>query len=204
LAQQIWYPNTAGPQIVARKILEMNCGQSTYIDMPGSAQLKQGENTMKTIRQWVAVVLVGALPGLCSPVLAGDFIARTISIPPAGLGVTLGLGSGSPEAGLPSGNAAFSFQAPDQQQPPQPASPPPPAQQRSLTTKGKVLKWVGVGLMGSGGLTAGLGAAEFSSSNCSPYSPISCSTARNVYLATGGAIAGVGALLFFIGIHNRE
>ena len=158
---------------------------------------------MKTIRQCVAVVLVGALPGLCSPVLAGDFIARTISIPPAGLGVTLGLGSGSPEAGLPGGNAAFSFQSPDQQQPPQPASPPPSAQQRSLTTKGKVLKWVGVGLMGSGALTAGLGAAEFSSSNCSSY-VINCSTARNVYLAAGGAIAGVGALLFLIGIHNKE
>ena len=116
---------------------------------------------MRTIRRCVAVVLIGALPGLCSPVLAGDFVARNISIPP-GFGVTLGLGSGSPEAGLPSGSSAFGFQAPDQQQPPQPASPPPPAQQRSLTTKGKVLKWVGVGLMGSGGLTVGLGAAEFS------------------------------------------
>jgi hypothetical protein len=169
--------------------------------------------TAGTIRQCMAVVLVGALPALCSPASAGDFVAQKFNVSAAGLGVTLGLRSISSEPGLPgsgmqlgiaSANAAFPSQAPTQQQPPQPASPPPPAQHGSLTTKGKVLKWVGVGLMGSGGLTAGLGAAEYSSSNCNSQIVINCSEVRTAVIATGAAIAGVGAVLFFIGIHNRE
>jgi hypothetical protein len=147
------------------------------------------------IRQCVAVVLVGALPAVCSPVFAGDFVAQRFNVSPAGLGVTLGIANA---------HAAFTSQAPAQQQPPQPASPPPPPQHGSLTTKGKVLKWVGVGLMGSGGLTAGLGAAEYSSSNCNSQIVINCSEVRTAFIATGAAIAGVGAVLFFIGIHNRE
>jgi hypothetical protein len=62
---------------------------------------------------------------------------------------------------------------------------------------------VGVGLMASGGLTAGPGAAEHTSSSCSPL-VINCSEIRTVYIATGSAIAGVGAMLFFIGINNKE
>ena len=58
--------------------------------------------------------------------------------------------------------------------------------------------------MGSGGLTAGLGAAEYSSSNCNSQIVINCSEVRTAVIATGAAIAGVGAVLFFIGIHNRE
>jgi hypothetical protein len=165
------------------------------------------------IRQCVAVVLVGALPAVCSPALAGDFVAQRFNVSSAGLGVTLGLRSVSSEPGLPgpgtqlgiaNANAAFTSPAPAPQQPPQPASPPPPAQHGSLTTKGKVLKWVGVGLMGSGGLTAGLGAAEYSSGNCNSQIIINCSEVRTAVIATGAAIAGVGAVLFFIGIHNRE
>src|ERR1700691_1596791 len=88
------------------------------------------------IRQSVAVVLVGALLGLCSPVLAGDFVPRKFNLPPAGLGVTLGIRSVSSQPGLPGldtriglagANAAFGLRDPNQQPPAQPATPPPAA-----------------------------------------------------------------------------
>ncbi|MGA2739287.1 MAG: hypothetical protein ABSG65_17840 [Bryobacteraceae bacterium] len=172
----------------------MNCHSNSGLPSPVRAIFSR--KSVGTIRQCVAIALVGALLGVCSPVLAGDFVPQKFNVSPAGLGVTLGLRS------VPSGaNAAFSLQDPNQQ-PSRPPTPP-PQQQRSLTTKGKVLKWVGVGLMGSGGLTAGLGAAEYSSGNCSSL-VINCSELRTAFVATGAVIAGVGAVLFFIGIHNKE
>ena len=197
--------------------------------MPDSAQIKRKEeNTMKLhsnsesrrpmramssrrtagiIRQCVAVVLVGALLGLCSPVLAGDFVPQKFNVPPAGLGVTLGLRSISSEpelpgpstrVGLASTNAAFSIQYPAQQQPAQPTYQPPP--QRHWTTAGKVLTFVGLGLVVSGVLTAALGNQQITA--CSSYSGNCASTSIN-WKPIGGGIAATGGALMIIGLTRR-
>ena len=75
-----------------------------------------------------------------------------------------------------------------------------PAQRKQLTRAGRVLKWIGVGLMAEGALAIGVGAAE----SCSGGWDFGCQTARKVYYGFGGVSAGVGAVLFFVGIHKKE
>jgi opacity protein-like surface antigen len=65
------------------------------------------------------------------------------------------------------------------------------------------LFWTGVGLLGAGGLFLGLGAAEDPDNQTCVYGgefEDTCVSNRTVLLATGGAIAGTGAVLLAIGI----
>jgi hypothetical protein len=76
-----------------------------------------------------------------------------------------------------------------------------------LTTAGKVLKWVGIGLMGAGGAEVAVGATAFKDScygsgiysACTDYSPT-----RRIYYVSGAATAGIGAVLFLVGIHKKQ
>lgn len=89
---------------------------------------------------------------------------------------------------------------PPGQQTAQPA-PAPQNQKKRLTTTGRVLKWVGVGLMAIGGLD--IVATAAASRPCGPYG-FCDDTIRNELYAFGGVTAGVGAALFFIGIHKTQ
>lgn len=129
---------------------------------------------------------------MVSPVFAGDEPEPKFLLPkPASFGL---LHNYMPYAPQQSG----------QQQP----GPTPQNQKKQLTTAGKVLKWVGVGLMAEGGLDFAVGAADANTTVCTSTtnntSCISGSTIRDVWFGLGGVTAGVGALLFFIGIHKTE
>lgn len=87
--------------------------------------------------------------------------------------------------------------------PGQKAAPASQSPKKQLTTAGRVLKWVGVGLMATGGLDIAATAAASASRSCGPYG-FCDDTVRNELYAFGGALAGVGAALFFIGIHRTE
>jgi|SRR5579863_503540 len=163
------------------------------------------------IRQCVSVVLVGAFLGLCSPAFAGDLVPTTSLAPDnirsvsAGFGhphltsalhLTSKLPNFTPKIALPSG---YAFGLPQSAQQPQSAPP------KQLTRTGKILTWVGVGLMGEGALTMGIGAAYGSIvSNCGPYAYCDNGLVQDTYLGIGAASLATGAVLFFIGRHKRE
>src|SRR5580692_4206532 len=107
------------------------------------------------LRQCVALLLISSFLGLCSPVFAGDLDSKIAVAPGKMKSVSAGFGrlhltSGlnltparqyfAPKIGLPSG---YAFGLPQSA----PQSPPPPKQ---LTRTGKILEWVGIGLMGEG------------------------------------------------------
>lgn len=92
-----------------------------------------------------------------------------------------------------------------------PSGQPQPGQQpakRSLTTTGKVLKWVGIGLIAEGGLTIGLGEAVYKGNGCASGSGSSCildnSDLRNVYRGIGGASIGTGLVLLLVGLSKKQ
>lgn len=92
--------------------------------------------------------------------------------------------------------------APQQAVPP---ATPPPSQKKQLTTAGKVMKWVGIGLMADGGASIGIGAAGgFSACATNSYASACSSLGSGFWYGVGGAEVGVGALLFFLGIHKTE
>jgi hypothetical protein len=146
------------------------------------------------IRRCVALLLVSSLLGLCSPAIAGDlvsfrFTARQQDAKVANFSTLLA---------LPHTPGAFYIPPPGQQQPSQPA----PSQPKHLTTTGKVLKWVGIGLMAEGAVWVGLGAAV--SNTCSQEYCISPGLAKGVYYGIGGASIGTGAILLLVGLHKKE
>ena len=64
--------------------------------------------------------------------------------------------------------------------------------------------WVGVGLMGSGALGVGLGAAETDPCAGQSYCTSNYTTVRAVDFASGGIAAGVGLVLFLVGLGKKE
>lgn len=167
------------------------------------------------IRQYLALLLIGCLLGMCAPAFAGegDFVATTFVAPQKKTVLVAGLGNMYSTSGLPNFTtrverprfAAFDLPQSGQQQPGQSPASQPTAKQ--LTTAGKVMKWVGIGLMGEGALTMGLGAAEGSSASgaCGAGAyQVSCGTVRGVYYGIGGVSIGVGAILLVVGLHKKE
>jgi hypothetical protein len=161
------------------------------------------------IRQCVAILLVGSFLGLCTPVFAGDPTSIPLALPQRSTGAGTGFGhphltSGlhltsdpsrfAPKIALPNG---YAFGLP---QSAQPQSSPQPKQ---LTRTGRILTWVGVGLMGEGALTMGIGAA-YNSMNCGPYASCVDNSSVDTYLSIGAVSLAAGAVLFFIGRHKRE
>lgn len=144
------------------------------------------------IRKSIAVFLVATVLGMASPLFAGDEPDPKIVLPkPVSFGLLHNYVAYAPQ------------QSGQQQQPSQP----PQSQKKQLTTAGKVLKWVGIGLMGEGALDFALaGTANSTCSGLNAYNGTnSCTnTVRDVYFGAGGATIGVGALLFFIGIHKTQ
>jgi hypothetical protein len=151
------------------------------------------EGAFLLVQKSIAGFLVATVLGTVSPVFAGDEPDPKFLLPkPASFGL---LHNYLPYAPQQSG----------QQQPP---SQPPQSQKKQLTTAGKVLKWVGVGLMAEGGLDFAVGAADANTTVCTSITNnnfcISGSTVRDVWFGLGGVTAGVGAILFFVGIHKTE
>jgi hypothetical protein len=92
------------------------------------------------------------------------------------------------------------------QTPQTPQATPAKSSKGELTTAGKVMKWVGIGLIGEGALTMGLGAAT-ASSDCSAngLGGTNCtSDLKAVYYGMGGASIGVGVVLLLVGLHKRQ
>jgi len=128
---------------------------------------------------------------MASPLFAGDLVDPKLLLQ-------------NPAPPSPAGwlHAEIAFAPPwpaPQQQPSRPANQP-----KQLTTTGKILKWVGVGLMGEGALTVGLGAAIGASGECGGAYQVSCGTAKGVYYGVGGTSIGVGLVLFLVGIHKKQ
>ncbi len=76
-----------------------------------------------------------------------------------------------------------------------------------LTTKGKVLKWVGIGLIAEGAFDAAYGAAILKDP-CSGYSSGRCtsnySTVRGTWLGASAGVAVVGVILLVKGLHSKQ
>jgi len=143
------------------------------------------------IQKLIAVCLASILVGMASPLFAGELVDLKF--------VPNDPGAYSRTGWLHTGIAFAPPQTAPQQQPSQPANQP-----KHLTTTGKILKWVGVGLMGEGALTVGLGAAVGAAGECGGTYQVSCGTAKGVYYGIGGASIGVGLVLFLVGIHKKQ
>jgi hypothetical protein len=127
-------------------------------------------------------------PALASP---GDSVARTLLarhlIPPRRLAL-------SAASTMP----AYRFDDPSQV---------PASGQYSgkgkLTGAGKLSKWVGVGLMATGGIGVAYGLSVGNA--CGDYDDCGdCGETRRFYVASGAVTAGVGALLYMIGIKKKQ
>jgi hypothetical protein len=139
------------------------------------------------LKKCISISLVIAFLGTALPAFAGDMVdPKVLPAKPA-------------RFGLLHGSIAFAPPRTGEQTPNQP----PQSQQKHLTTTGKILKWVGIGLMGEGALTMGLGAAT-ASSECNGLGASCTGTLKNVYYGIGGASIGVGAVLLVIGLHKKE
>jgi hypothetical protein len=142
------------------------------------------------VQKYIAAILVLTLLGLATPAMAGDLVNPNL-IPkrPTYAGLAPGL--------------AFSPQQTS------PSAPGTPAKSGSgeLTTAGKVMKWVGIGLIASGGAETIYAATikDPCAGISGPY--VSCtsnySTVRAVYYGSGGASIGVGAILLIVGLHKK-
>ena len=154
------------------------------------------------IRQCVAVMLVGALLGLCSPVMAGDFVSPRFRTPAAGSGIgldirnipstTSGLPALGTRVGLPSSYAAF-YPSPSPQQTGAPSS------GRHWSKAGKILTFIGAGFVVAGAVMIPHNNQTISSS-CNSSS---CTDLQINWKATGAATLGTGAVLMIIGLTRR-
>jgi len=168
------------------------------------------------VQKYIALILALMLSGLtAAPAFAGDYMNLKL-LPhriPFAESASSALAS---SAALPprttfsemAGALAFAPPQTGQGQPAQPAPPAPPAQpaKKELTTKGKIMKWVGIGLMASGGIDIAAGAAVSGSSSCNgnSYCTTVNSVSKGIYYGSGGACIGVGAILLIFGLRNRE
>ena len=174
-------------------------------ELPFPVRVVSSRKTVEIIRECVAIVLVGALLGVCSPVLADDFVPQKFNVLPAGLGVTLGprgvssepeLPGFSTQTGLAGANAAFSPQDPNQQQPTQPAYQPPP--QRHWTKTGKIETIIGAGL-----IVPGLLAASNNRPGVCEAPTCADPGLSHFYLGVGLVAVGLGAAMVIPGLTRR-
>ena len=160
----------------------------------------------------IATLLVLTMLGSISPAMAGDFVNRKLIQPSAATfnQLTGGLAFGtrlneSTASGLLIPRTTVSqirgavAMAPPQN--PQPSQAPAQDQGSELTTAGKVMKWVGVGLMADGGLDVALGAAVYGNSSCSgsSYCVDFNDATQKVMYGIGIAQIGAGLVLFLVG-----
>jgi hypothetical protein len=149
------------------------------------------------IRRCMALLLVSAMLGLCSPVFAGDFVSPRFVVPDKTSGLHFSLPVLGAKVGLPGNYAAFGLPQSSQQQSSLPAAAPP---QRHWSTKGKVLTVVGAALAVSGAVMMTKG-KQTVSLGCSSTS---CSEAEINWKAAGGITLGAGALLTVLGLTRRS
>ena len=151
------------------------------------------------VQKYIAALLVLTMLGLATPCLAADFanpapLLQAHLVNPKFIPQRASFGSLA-------GSLAFAPPQSPQGQALKPSS-------RSLTTAGKVMKWIGIGLMISGGAEAGYGAIvkDPCSGLSGPY--LTCTsnytTVRTVYFAAGGASVGIGAVLLLVGLRKKE
>jgi hypothetical protein len=135
--------------------------------------------------------------GFVTPCMAGDFsnsapMAQTHLVNPKFI----------PQRGAYSNLAGALAFAPPQTPQAQAA----PASTGELSTGGKIMKWVGIGLMAEGAGLATYGAVL--SDPCKGFSSGICtsnySTVRGTYLGAGGASIVIGAILLIKGLHKKN
>ena len=139
------------------------------------------------IQRYLALMTVMMLLGLSSPALAGDLVSPQL---------TASLSADAVRPYIPGRLAAFSFQAPSQTPSQLPAAP----VEKHWTKGGKIMTFIGLGLVAAGvGLMFVPNTTVSSSCNSS-----SCSETQINWKATGGGIAGGGAVLMIIGLTRRH
>jgi hypothetical protein len=160
------------------------------------------------LREYVSVSLVLVLLGLGTPAFAGDFVnpnplprklaLTALNAAPAmepGVALNSGLAPALPQSG----------QIPGTQMEPAQASAVRPAE---LTAKGRVFKWLGVGLMVGGAALMIRGATLSDPCNAFTGPGVFCTSnytqIRAVSLGIGGASVGAGLLMFLRHNHYRE
>lgn len=148
------------------------------------------------VQRYIAALLILTLLVLATPVWAGDYVNPKF-LPPKATYSRLAR------------NFALAMPQSGQQSPPAgQAQQSQPGSKRSLTTTGKVLKWVGIGLMAEGALTIGLGEAVYKGNGCAASYSGSCgldnSDARNIYRGVGGASIGTGLVLLLVGLSKKQ
>ncbi|MCL4488911.1 MAG: hypothetical protein M1570_12375 [Chloroflexi bacterium] len=166
------------------------------------------------VQKYIAVLLVLMLTGLTTPAFAQDFVnhnllpkrfsvstlassglASSKAVPTRAALGKLGVAWAPPQAGQGQGQATKSNSG-------------------GLTTKGKVLTWVGVGLLAESGFNAAYGAAILKDpcggvkSVSVPGYSYSCtsnySTVRGIWFGASAAVAVTGVILLVKGLHNRQ
>ena len=154
------------------------------------------------VQRYIAALLVLTMMGLATPCLAADFanptpLLQTHLVNPKFIPQRASFGSLA-------GSLAF---APPQTAQGQPTK----SSNRSLTTAGKVMKWIGIGLMISGAAEVAVGAAAFKndkvcagSGSYSYCASTDYSGVRNAYYVSGGASIGIGAVLLLVGLRKKD
>jgi hypothetical protein len=162
------------------------------------------------VQKYIAAVVVLVLLSLNAPAFAGEFVNRNLPsnrVPLFSLAPTTAVDSSVliPRAAL--GNlGVFAVAPPQSGQGQTPASKP---KTGALTTKGRVFKWVGIGLMAEGAFSGLYGAAVLSDP-CSGMSGryVSCTsnytTVRATWFGICAASVVTGAILLVKGLHSRE
>ena len=157
------------------------------------------------VQKYIAVLLVLTTLGITSPCMAGDFAnlrplmqTRLVSLTPHR--ATLGSMAGG-----------LAFAPPQSGQSGQPQAQAARSNSGELTTGGKVMKWIGIGLIASGVAEAALGALAFKddkvcagSGSYSYCATTDNSSVRKFYYAGGGASVGIGAILLLVGLHKKQ
>lgn len=150
------------------------------------------------VRNYIALITIVALLGFCLPVMAGDLVSPNL-LPNSSMAV---------RHNIPATIGAFSMPEGTPQAGQAPSTTPAPASSSSgeLTTKGKVLKWVGIGLMAEGALDGVYGVAILSDP-CKDFPSGTCtsnySTVRGAYLGACAGVVAVGAILLVKGLHSK-
>jgi hypothetical protein len=151
------------------------------------------------VQKYIAALLVLTVLGFVTPCMAGDFTNST----PLTQTHLINLNSINHRAALGNLAGGLAF-APPQTPQAQKAA---PAKTGELTTGGKIMKWVGIGLMAEGAGVVAYGATI--KDPCSAYGPgyictSNYTTVRATSFAAGGASIGIGAVLLIIGLHKKN
>jgi hypothetical protein len=156
---------------------------------------ERGDRIM--IRNYIALITIIALVGMCSPVLAGDLVSPNL-LPASSVAV---------RQNIPATIAAFSMPEGAGQTP---AAAPKPASSggKQRTTKGKVLIGVGAGLAGVGAalLISGATLKDPCAGISGPY--ITCTSnytsVRGARIGVGAGSAVAGVILLIKGLGDKQ